>query len=213
MVRIPERHDWVAIVLLGCILLYVAVLQQLQREGSMREFILNNFEESSNKFPAWIIVSVVNVVLLAALLSSYVPIVPRAINNFSVFGLSLNKFGYTFWVLSLFYIIKIGFTYLYYLFLGQEKRFSKLYFISSKYYFFFTVLLMAGVFARYYLPAAGLIGFRICLLSLAVVFIAKNMFYLLHRSGALPREWYYKFLYICTLQIAPVMALWQLLFF
>ncbi|MBE2274452.1 MAG: DUF4271 domain-containing protein, partial [Flavobacteriales bacterium] len=27
------------------------------------------------------------------------------------------------------------------------------------------------------------------------------------------KKWYYKFLYICTLQIIPVLVLWKVLFF
>ncbi|TQE61297.1 DUF4271 domain-containing protein, partial [Leptospira interrogans] len=40
----------------------------------------------------------------------------------------------------------------------------------------------------------------------------KNLVYIFHNQPILPEKWYYKFLYICTLQIVPVLVLWKFLF-
>lgn len=213
MVRIPESHDWVIFIILGCIVVLTVMLQQLQREATLRDFIVQGMADRSNILPSWLLISLVTVLLLTTLISQYVPIVPRSVNNFSIFGLSLNKFGYTFWCLILFYVVRTVLSYLFFAFIGQLKRFSKLYFIASKFYLVLSVILLAAVFALYYLPVDRDIFLSIILFAGLVVVTGKNIFYLLHRGSLLPEEWYYKILYICTLQFAPLLALWQLLFY
>ncbi|MDO5616201.1 MAG: DUF4271 domain-containing protein, partial [Cruoricaptor ignavus] len=45
------------------------------------------------------------------------------------------------------------------------------------------------------------------------LFSFKILFFTFNKNYILPKEWYYKFLYICTLQFAPLFALSKLLFF
>lgn len=213
LVRIPEHSDWIVVLLLGSIVLYIVMLQELQRGATLRDFVLQGMADRSNLFPSWLLVSLVHVVMLSALLSQFVPILPRSVERFSVFGWSLNKLGYTFWIIALFYLVKTVFSYLFYAFIGQLNRFKKLYFTASKFYFILTLILMVAVFVKFYVEADQFLFFNIILITAAATFSAKILFYLFHRSGVLPREWYYKILYICTLQFAPMLALWQLLFF
>lgn len=213
MPRITEHNDWVVFILFGCIAAFVFMLLYLHREASLREFLGVSLADSGNVFPTWAIVSLVNVLLLATLISQFVPAVPRVVNNFGVFGLSLNKFGYSFGTLSLYYLLKVKFSYFFYASIGQERRWHRLWFVASKFYFLLACVLMVLVFANYFYLIDGSVFFYGLSLSLPVVFISKVVFYLFNRNKVLPAEWYYKFLYICTLQIAPVLMLWRLLFF
>lgn len=213
MLRLTEHNDWVVFILFGCIAAFVFMLLYLHREASLKEFLVAGLADSGNVFPTWIIVSLVSALLLATLVSQYVPAVPRVINNFSLFGLSLNKFGYSFGVVSLFYILKVAFSYFFYASIGQERRWHRLWFVASKFYFVFACLLMCLVFVNYFYPIDGAILLWLLSLSVPVVFVSKILFYLFNRNAVMPAEWYYKFLYICTLQIAPMLLLWRLLFF
>ncbi|WP_232815864.1 DUF4271 domain-containing protein [Chryseobacterium capnotolerans] len=66
---------------------------------------------------------------------------------------------------------------------------------------------------HYYFPIDRNKIFPYYFFFFAFVFIFKVFFYLFHKNKILPEKWYYKFLYICTLQIAPLLLLWKLLFF
>jgi hypothetical protein len=48
--------------------------------------------------------------------------------------------------------------------------------------------------------------------SMLMMFLAKCIFELFHKEPILPKEWYHKILYICTLQILPLLVLAKLLF-
>ena len=107
LIRIVQQNDWVVIILVSCIFLYIFMLLSLRRDSSVTEFLLQKFADSTNNFLSWIIISFV----------------------------------------------------------------------------------------------------------FAFAFLFKQIYYILHSSNILPQKWYYKFLYICTLQIVPVLVLWKLLFF
>ena len=213
MVRLAEHNDWVIFIILGAILVFIIVLQYLQRQSGLREFFTQNFIDSGNIFPTWLIVSVVYAVLLATFVSSYIPILPRFIEEFSLFGYSLNKFGFTLLAIGVFYFIKFFFTFFLYSSIGQDKKWGRLYFVSSKFYFAVSILLIVANLVNYYFPIDREKLLMISVLSAAIIFIFKNFFYAFNRNYILPNEWYYKFLYICTLQLAPVLALWKLLFY
>ena len=213
MVRIPEHNDWVVYVLLACTSAFVVMLQMLQREATLKDFITQGIADRSNILPSWLLISVVHTLLLATLVSQFVPAVPRTLNYFSVLGYSFNKFGYTFWIFAGLYSLRTFLSYLLYAFIGQGKRFSALSFVVSKYFFVVDVLLICSVFALYFLPVSREQFFYGMLFSLILAFLGKIFFYLFSLDKVLPEEWYYKILYICTLQIAPLLALWQCLFF
>lgn len=207
------NNDWVIIVILTSIVGYLIMLQGLQRTAAVRDFLMQHREDATNHFPSWCIISLINILLLSTLVSQYIPFVPRSIREFDFFGYELNKLGYTFAVISLFYFVKSFLSLLYYLLVGDGKIFPNMYFWVSKFYFLFSFLLIGLVFTNYYMDVDRFFFSFVVMALLGGVFIFKNIFYLLHRESMLPVKWYYKFLYICTLQLAPVFALWKSLFF
>ena len=213
LIRLAENNDWVVLILLGSVLAYVLMLMYLHREATLKEFLSQQISDTGNVLPTWLIVSVINCVLLAALISQYIPIVPRLVNNVSILGYSLNKFGFTLIVLSIFYFVKIVFTFLFYSSIGQDKKWKAVNFVASRFYFVFSIFLMIAVLVNYYFPIDKHKALQIFVAFVLLVFIFKNIFYSFNKNRILPNEWYYKILYICTLQIAPMLALWRVLFF
>ena len=213
LIRLAENNDWIVFILTGCILAYVLMLSYLHREATLKDFLTQQITDSGNVLPTWTVVSVIHCVLFSALISHYLPVVPRAINNFSVFGYSLNKFGFTLLVVSLFYFIKIVLTFLFYSSIAQDRKWKRINFVASRFYFGLSLFLMIALFVDYYIVTNNAVLMQIFILMMVLVFIFKNLFYLFNRNRILPEEWYYKTLYICTLQIAPLFALWRILFF
>lgn len=212
-IRIPEQTDWVVFLLLACGALYLFMMISLQRDSTVREFILQPFAEASNGFVSWIVVSAVYILLFSTLISQYIPIVPEKVSRIQLFGLQLNKFGYTVIAVLFFYLIKTVLSFLFYESTGNGRRWSVFTFVSTKFYFMLSLLLMVLCVANYFYDIERFYFYQIILGTLAAAYIFKICFYLLNRNGVLPAEAYYKILYICTLQIAPVLVLWKLLFF
>ncbi len=94
-VRIPENNDWVIFILIGCIFLYVFMMNIIERDASLKDFLLQKYFDASNNLPSWIITSCVIALTLSVLISQYIPVVPKFIADLQVFGYQLNKFGYT----------------------------------------------------------------------------------------------------------------------
>ena len=207
--------------LLGCTVLYLFLMNTLQRDASLRSYLLQDYSETSNIFQSWLVIGVINVILLAALVSQYIPVIPRSISNIQVFGLELNKMGFSILAISLFYLIRSTVSFLFFQSLGFGRRWNVFCYASSKFYLIITLLLVVLNFTNYFfgIDIEGnfyMIDPRNALkfyLSFAViVLLFKNIYYLFNKNEILPFQWYYKILYICTLQIAPVLALWKLLF-
>ncbi|MEC5394020.1 DUF4271 domain-containing protein [Bergeyella sp. RCAD1439] len=213
MVRLTENNDWVVWVLLGVIVVFIVVLQYLQREAGLREFFTQNFIDSGNIFPTYLLISGCYMLLLTTLLSKYIPILPQWVEAFSVSGYSLNKFGFTFLAVLAFYLVKFFFSFVFYSSIGQDTKWGKFYFVSSKFYLALSFILMAVVFTSYYLPVDQLFFLRALIISSLAVFVFKILFFYFNKNRVLPKEWYYKILYICTLQFAPLLALGKLLFY
>ena len=210
--RLTQNYDWVIFILIGCAFLYLFMMISLQRDSSIREFLLQSFADSSNGFASWVITGVVTCLTGAALISQYVPIVPKFVADLQLFGLQLNKFGFVSIALILFYMLKAVFTFFLFESVGSSKKWSVFYFTGTKFYFTVSLLLIILNIVNYYFSLDSAVLFQIYLVFFAVSFIFKIFFYIFHRNNILPNQWYYKFLYICTLQIAPVMLLWKLLF-
>lgn len=213
MVRITENNDWVVFILLGSILTYVLMLNYLHRESTVKEFLTQEISDSGNILPTWLVVSVVFCLSFSALVSQYIPIVPRMVNNFSVLGYSLNKFGFALIAVTAFYFLKIVFTFLFYSSIGQDRKWKSVNFVASRFYFVLSIFVMILVFVNYYFPIEKLKALQIFSFFFFVVFLFKIIFYFFNKNRILPNEWYYKILYISALQIAPVFALWRVLFF
>jgi len=212
-IRIPENNDWVIFILLGCIFLYVFMMNIIERDANLRDFLLQKYFDASNNLPSWIITSCVTTLSLSVLLSQYIPIVPKYVADLQVGGYQLNKFGYTLIAVVFFYVTKSSLGFLFYQSIGDGKKWSIFYFTSTKFYFVISFLLIILCVTHYYFPIDRYKIFSYYLLFFSFVFIFKVCFYLFHKNNILPEKWYYKFLYICTLQIAPLLLLWKLLFF
>jgi hypothetical protein len=212
LVRIVEHNDWVIFIILGSILALSLMLISLQREASLKDFLLQKIEDASNIYISWIIVSVVYVTILSVLLSQYIPLIPKFLSSKSLFGYEINKFGFTFVTISVFYTLKIVLTYFYYYGVRSQKKWQQFYFVATRFYFVLSILLILGCLQINYFPIERVKTLQNYTVFFIIVFVFKNIFYLFHNYKILPKDWYYKFLYICTLQIVPLLVLWKFLF-
>lgn len=213
LVRIAQQNDWVVFIIIGCIFLYVFMLISLQRDSSVKEFLLQKFPDSSNIFLSWLTISLVSSLLLSVFISQYIPVVPEKIVNLQLFGYELNKFGFTFLSIAAFYIVRTLLSYLFFAGTGDLKKWAVFYFTASKFYFCISILLMFVCIASYFYEIDVLRMFPIYFWAVIVAVLFKILFYFFHTNNVLPEKWYYKFLYICTLQIVPLLVLWKVLFF
>jgi hypothetical protein len=211
-IRIPENNDWVVFILVGCLFLYIFMMNIIEREANLKDFLLQKYFDSSNNLPSWIITSCVITLSLAVLISQYVPVVPEYAAKLQILGYQMNKFGYSLTVVSLFYFVRTALGFLYYQSIGDGKKWSIFYFTSTKFNFILSILVIILCITHYYFPIDKSKAFLYYFYFFLFVFIFKVFFYLFHRNNILPQKWYYKFLYICTLQIAPLLMLWKLLF-
>ncbi|MGO4708215.1 hypothetical protein AB4Y90_03660 [Chryseobacterium sp. 2TAF14] len=76
-VRIPENNDWVVFILIGCLFLYIFMMNVIEREANLKDFLLQKYYDASNNLPSWIITSIVTVSSLSVLVSQYIPIIPK----------------------------------------------------------------------------------------------------------------------------------------
>ncbi|PIE50051.1 MAG: DUF4271 domain-containing protein [Flavobacteriales bacterium] len=210
--RIIENNDGVIGAILLCICLYLLMIFYFRGEYSIKEFFVSNVEETSNAKVSWGITSFCFMLLTSVLLVDFVPFVPSFIKGIVLNGYSLSKFGFVFSSLLAFYFLRLVFTYFYYQSIGEWKKWKVFYFYVTKYYFSASILLMILNFINYYLIIDKVIFFSFLNVLLVILVIFKLLFYRFHYAHFLPEKWYYKFLYICTLQIAPMLALWKLLF-
>ena len=223
MIRIVQQNDWVVFIIVGCLLLYVFMLLYFHRDSSVRVFLMQKFADSSNNFLSWLIISFVSTLLLATLISQSIPIVPKKIRDLHFFGYELNKFGFTFLSLIVFYSLKSMLSYVFYAGTGSLKKWNLFQFTVSKFYFTLSlVLMMLCVYHYFYkvndlqlinnFKPHDLQLFDYYAFDFVFVFLFKIFFFVLSPNNILPEKWYYKFLYICTLQFAPVLVLWRVLY-
>lgn len=184
----------------------------IEREATLKDFLLQKYYDSSNNLPSWIITSSVIILSLTALISQYIPIVPEYVGKLNILGYKVNKVGYCLISVSLFYILRTALGFLFYQSIGDGKKWTIFYFTSTKFHFILSILLIILCITHYYFPIDRKEAFLYYVYFFIFVFIFKIFFYLFHRNNILPQKWYYKFLYICTLQIAPLLLLWKLLF-
>ena len=213
LIRIAEHNDWVVYCILGSIFIYIILLSVFQREASIKDFLLQKIEDSNNLTPSWVIISMVKCIMTSLLLSQFVPIVPKFISDIQLFGFQINKFGFTLLALLSFDIVRNILTFLFYSSVGSVKNLRGLTLVSSKYYFLESIAFILASFALYYFPIDPVKYFYFIIGLVVGSFILKNLIYIFHNQSILPEKWYYKFLYICTLQIVPVLVLWKFLFY
>jgi Domain of unknown function (DUF4271) len=212
-VRIPEHNDWVIFILLGCIFLYLFMMNVVEREANLKDFLLQKYFDASNNLPSWVITSCVITLTLSVLISQYIPVVPKYVADLQILGYQLNKFGFCLIAVIFFYAIKSSLGFLFFQSIGDGKKWTVFYFTSTKFYFVLSFLLIILCVTHYYFPIDRNKMFLYYIFFFSFVFIFKVFFYLFHKNNILPEKWYYKFLYICTLQIVPVLVLWKFLFY
>lgn len=213
MVRIAQQNDWVVFTIIGCIFLYIFMFRSLQRDATVKEFLLQQFPDATNNFLSWLIISFVFSLLFATFLSQFIPTVPKAVSDLHFFGFELNRFGFTFFSVLAFYFVRNVFTYIFFAGTGTIKKWQIFYFTAAKFYFFISMLLMILCVAAYFydLDHHRLLPFYFW--GILFILFFKLLYYFFHPNGIMPEKWYYKFLYICTLQIVPILVLWKILFF
>jgi hypothetical protein len=189
------------------------MLFSLHRDSSVKRFLSQKFADSSNNFISWLIVSLVYCLTFSTFVSQYVLIVPKKVANIQLIGYELNKFGFTFFSVSIFYLIKTSLSYTFFASTGNLRKWSVFYFTASKFYFCLSVVLMISSFINSFYDINRLWVFDLFIGSVLFLFLFKIIYYLFHKDDILPEKWYYKILYICTLQIVPVLVLWKALFF
>lgn len=188
-------------------------MYSLQRGISVRDFLIQEFTVSANGFLSWLITTSVFSVLLSVIISQYIPFVPKLMTSYSILNIQPNKFGYTLGVILAFYLLKAILTYFFYQATGTGRKWAIFYFTNTKFYFVWSLVLMVLCFILFYTPINRSEFFVYSIILMSISFIFKIFYYLFHKNEVLPKEWYYKFLYICTLQIIPLLVLWNLLFF
>ena len=187
MVRIVENYDWVIFTLLGIGFVYIMMLNWLQRGESLLDFLFQEYSGGQNNILNWSIISIVFCVVFSVLFSQYIPVIPPYIAEVEVNGFVLNKIGMMLILLLLFYLLRAVVTLLFFSAIGQVKKFLVYVINKGEAYIYYAFFML-------------------------VFFVGKNVFYFLHREKPLPEEWYYKILYICGLQILPVLAIWKFIF-
>ncbi|RKE89829.1 DUF4271 domain-containing protein [Epilithonimonas arachidiradicis] len=213
MIRITENNDWVVYCILGSIFTYVILLSVFQRDANIKDFLTQKIEDSNNITPSWVIISIVRCVMISLLLSQFVPIVPKTFSDIQLFGFQINKFGFTFLTLAIFDLVKNILTFFFYSSIGSGKNLKGLALVASKFFFLESIAVIIAGFVLYFYPV-DLVKYFYFIIGLVVgSFVLKNSIYIFHNQPILPEKWYYKFLYICTLQIVPVLVLWKFLFY
>ena len=189
------------------------MLLSLKRDSNVRDFLMQKFPDSANNLLSWIIISLVFCALLAAFIAPFIPVIPVKVRELQLFGYELNKFGFSLVAILIFYWVRNLVSYLFYAGTGSLKKWHIFYFTISKFYFCVSILLMVLCVLNYFYTLDETRAFEIYFVGFSVLFVFKLTYYLSHRNNILPPKWYYKFLYICTLQIVPVLVLWKVLFF
>ena len=213
MIRIVEHNDWVVYGILFSIFVFITVLSIFNRDANIKDFLTQKIEDSNNVLPSWVLITIINCLLYSIILSQFIPNVPENISRLGFLGYELNKFGFTFISFLIFYFLKNSFTFLFYTSIGDVKLLKNLTLLSSKYYFLESIAFIFLCFSLFFYPLDLIIFFKIIISTLVFSLILKNLIYLFHNQPILPRKWYYKFLYICTLQIVPAIVLWKYLFY
>ncbi|SDE56322.1 DUF4271 domain-containing protein [Riemerella columbipharyngis] len=212
MVRIVENKDWIIYTLLGISFLYVFMFRILLREISVVKFYTLKEEFVSNRFQTWVISSLGLSIVMSLAFSQFMPIIPKIFGSCAPFGYQLNKFG-VFWICMVaLFSVRSVFTLLFFLSIGEVKIWGSFYYVAAKYYFALSLVLMILVLVQNFLLPDGSDMLYPYVVVFGFSFVLKNLIYLFNNLQILPSEWYYKILYICALQILPILVLWKFLF-
>jgi len=161
-------------------------------------------EYGGNILMNWIVSGIVYVFVFSVLSFNYIYVVYDFIaENFNLYGYILNKFGFAIVVCSLFYIVKGGFSYLFFIITGSKNKWRSYLFTINKFFYFANILICILIVIYYFYPIDQDIFFKLSTIFFILSFLFKIILLLTSSNNVLPKEWYYKFLYICVLQILP----------
>ena len=192
---------------------YLILFKTLHRNISLAEFIMQPYENTNNNVLSWFFTTILFSLSFSVLFSQYIPVVPKFVaENFSLLGVQFNKFGFLLTSLLLFYIVKNIIIYLFYGSIQELKKFGKYSFVAQKYYLIYSFVILALSIIHYYLSINKHKMFIFYVFVIIFGFLLKLSIYLFHNQRILPKEWYYKILYICTLQILPALLIWKFWF-
>lgn len=211
--RVVENKDWVIGIVMIAVLLYIISSRLLHKDLSLWEYLHLKYYENNNAMLSWILVSLSHIFLLGALISQFIPIVPKSVVAIcNSIGFVPNKMGFFTSCMFVFYLLKSALTYLFFAITGNLKRWYRFYFITHKFYIvlniFMVVLILMFHFTHY--PISSSV--KTLPLILGGIYIVKLAYLIMHQQFVLPKEWYYKFLYLCSLQIIPSMVLVKILY-
>lgn len=213
MIRILEYKDWVIFSLLGVGFLYVFLFRVLLRDIGLVEYLKLSIEMANNRFQSWVITSLGFIIVLALALVPYLSVTPALFSEyFSIAGYEPSRFGSVLVVVLALWAYRAFFTYFLLASLGDVDRWDRFYFVSTKFFLVYTIVLAAMVVLQYYIPIDRGQMLYVYFVLFGVGFIFKNLIYYYHKQPTLPEEWYYKILYICTLQILPALVVLKFLF-
>ena len=213
LIRVVSHPDWVIYCVIGIALSYIIMFRTLHRDISLYDFLLQPFENVNNTYLSWAITTILHCISFSVLFSQYIPVVPKFVSeNFSGFGIEFNKFGFMLTTLLLFYFVKNLVTYFFFASIDNIKNYHYFAHAAQKYYLIYSMLIMVVSLLHYYLPLNTRLFFRIYLVVLIFAFVLKILYYLFNNQRILPKQFYYKFLYICSLQILPILVVWKFCF-
>jgi hypothetical protein len=69
----------------------------IERDASLKDFLLQKYFDASNNLPSWIITSCVTTLTLSVLISQYIPVVPKFIADLQVLDISLINLDILCW--------------------------------------------------------------------------------------------------------------------
>ncbi|MBO4233421.1 DUF4271 domain-containing protein [Riemerella anatipestifer] len=214
MIRIVENNDWIIYSLLGVGFLYVVMFRVLLRDISLIKFFTLKEEFANNTIQSWVITSVGFTILASVALSDILPINPHLFAKyFNIFGYTPNKVGSIVLALVFLFFFRTVSTYFFLASIGEVERWKSFYFLTTKFFLGYSLALIGLVFVQNYLLTEKAWVIYMYIVFFCMSFIFKNLVYLFHHKAILPDEWYYKILYICTLQILPFLVVWKFLFF
>ena len=213
LIRLVEHCDWVIYCIVVIVFSYIIMFRTLHRNISLLDFVLQKYEDSSNRTLSWFFTTILFSWSFSLLFSQYLPVIPGYIPKyFSLFGFHFNKMGFMLISLLLFYLFKNMLIYIFYGSINDLKKFGQYGYVSQKFYLIYSLVLLLISVIHYYFPVDRPALFKGYLLLTIFTFGIKNAIFILHANQILPSTWYYKILYICTLQILPSMLLWKIWF-
>ncbi len=213
MIRVASHPDWVIYSVIGIAFSYILMFKTLHRDVSLYDFLMQPLENVNNTNLSWAITTILHCASFSVLFSQYIPIVPKFITeNFSAFGIEFNKFGFMFTTLLLFYFVKNIVTYFFFASVDNIKNYNYFAYAAQKYYLIYSLVILITSVLHYYLPLNTRLFLKVYLIILFLAFMLKIGYYLFNNQRILPKHFYYKFLYICSLQILPILVVWKFCF-